>query len=184
MTETTTTKEFDTENSGIQTHMDTFYERWQADNTKSQKEMLVTATPQERISVIVGNLNYQVGNGGFQQWVDNGYFLNGAELLNILSLIADYKDTTPEEKAVTMELKDKVGRLLSHTDLHAKDRGFGGNYWLDDNKDRHGYLYEGDEGFDDEQNEGQAYAESLDSWYYEKVEDLFLAAADRFVTGL
>lgn len=31
-------------------------------------------TPIERRVVIMGNLNYKVTNGGFSQWIDNGYF--------------------------------------------------------------------------------------------------------------
>ena len=29
--------------------------------------------PLEKRAVALGNLNYQVGNGGFTQWIDNGY---------------------------------------------------------------------------------------------------------------
>jgi hypothetical protein len=69
-------------------------------------EMFDALTPQERFATCTGNLNYQVENGGFGQWVFNGYatpetvaFLQRAlvrmgtpaatEVLRLLNLVAD-----------------------------------------------------------------------------------------------
>lgn len=43
-------------------------------------------SPLERRAVALGNLNYQVGNGGFMQWINNGY---AEESGNSIRLIAN-----------------------------------------------------------------------------------------------
>ena len=66
----------------IQELMDAAYKRWQDHNESvdnnynlqwDQQQFWDQLSEAEEIAVYVGNLNYQVENGGFQQWVDNGY---------------------------------------------------------------------------------------------------------------
>lgn len=56
--------------------MESAYEKWQSEigETWSYYDFLMNLSPVERRCVIMGNLNYQVTNGGFAQWVGNGYF--------------------------------------------------------------------------------------------------------------
>ena len=56
-----------------QTLMHKAYKRWNDKEVESHKEMRATSTVAELTAVVLGNLNYQVENGGFKQWVSNGY---------------------------------------------------------------------------------------------------------------
>jgi hypothetical protein len=59
--------------------MDTSYDLW--NNQKwSYREFLMNLDPLHRSAVVLGNLNYQVCNGGFSQWMFNGY-TDGNEFL-------------------------------------------------------------------------------------------------------
>lgn len=53
--------------------MDRAYARWQDEDGKDQDWFWNQLSPLETIAVFFGNFNYQVCNGGFQQWWDNGY---------------------------------------------------------------------------------------------------------------
>ena len=52
--------------------MDSAYERWSGKNL-NRASFLSLLTNYERIAVRLGNFNYQVENGGLQQWDSNGY---------------------------------------------------------------------------------------------------------------
>jgi hypothetical protein len=74
-----------TENCPWQALMDVAYDRWQTNpHIKSFKDMLNTCTPKERAACILGKLNQQVENGGFLQWVDNGYAMGSHDWLESL----------------------------------------------------------------------------------------------------
>lgn len=64
------------------------YERWQANNEWNQDRFWMDLSYPERVAVFCGNLNYQVENGGFVQWHDNGYSACVDQLLVILKEIA------------------------------------------------------------------------------------------------
>jgi len=55
--------------------MDASYDRWKSgDLSEARREDFVAALDEtHRDAVLLGNLNYQVENGGFSQWVDNGH---------------------------------------------------------------------------------------------------------------
>lgn len=57
---------------------DDAYTRWQSANAAAERgvskdEFWKTLSAQERRAIFAGDLNYQVCNGGFAQWIDNGY---------------------------------------------------------------------------------------------------------------
>lgn len=69
----------------IALHMDAAYERWQANERLareynplerelhwSKEQFRAQLSPQERLAVSIGNLNYQVQNGGWEQWGPHG----------------------------------------------------------------------------------------------------------------
>jgi hypothetical protein len=58
------------------------YEKWQ--KGWSYENFLDHLTYLERCVVVMGNLNYQVENGGFMQWYDNGYHKGANTLLYFL----------------------------------------------------------------------------------------------------
>lgn len=55
----------------IQALMNAAYDRYQNGWSKQQFNDQLDA--KERIAVFIGNMNYQVGNGGFSQWMYNRY---------------------------------------------------------------------------------------------------------------
>lgn len=96
--------------------------------TKAYKE---TVTPEEikkldkvefwsllplriRVAVYLGNLNYQVRNGGFDQWVGNGYVVCSDELIPVLQKLPKIG---PEIAAIVTHVaqKSKKGRKSSHS---------------------------------------------------------------------
>lgn len=106
--------------------MDQAYAKWQADGKKwSYRQFLANLDAVERKAVILGNFNYQVCNGGLQQWVDNGYATATArELLDILEEI-----NTENSRRVIKILQS----LAPHVDMTCtENRGFGHNYWTHD----------------------------------------------------
>jgi hypothetical protein len=79
----------------------------------SHTEFYEQLSPLERIAVFVGNLNYQVGNGGFSQWVFNGYAEEGGQsLLRLLCRVG-----TP----AALEAHDMVEEVLKLTGRHVDD---------------------------------------------------------------
>lgn len=56
----------------MQKLMDEAYSRWDA-ATMDRTDFWDQLSPDERTAVFLGNLNYQVENGGWCQWADNGY---------------------------------------------------------------------------------------------------------------
>jgi len=63
----------DMDNSTMQALMNTAYEFWQAQKGMSKQQFWNSLDHKPRAAVAIGNLNYQVCNGGFSQWHYNGY---------------------------------------------------------------------------------------------------------------
>jgi len=60
----------------IQQLMDEFYTEWQNRDGVSRENLLdeyLSKSPKHVVAVRFGNMNYQVGNGGWMQWHDNEY---------------------------------------------------------------------------------------------------------------
>lgn len=95
----------------MQMHMDVAYDRWQKANAlrTERKEISITKeefwdtlSANERLAVFAGNFNYQVTNGGFQQWHDNGYATS--EVLAYLHRVCS---------RINSEISGKVDALLT-----------------------------------------------------------------------
>ncbi len=86
-----------------QNTMNTAYEKWQAAGDISYESFVSNLTEAERTAVLLGNLNYQVCNGGFRQWIDNGYVVAGKSVVDVLCVI----NTT-----LTLDLADRIIKLL------------------------------------------------------------------------
>jgi hypothetical protein len=93
----------------LQDVMDSAYKKWVPDT--SYYDFLLSLTPTERAIVVIGNLNYQVENGGFSQWKDNRYN-DGAEFLfhalkevgtplakQVEDLVTKYLDSEPDNSS-------------------------------------------------------------------------------------
>jgi hypothetical protein len=63
--------------------MDEVYGEWQKEDNmgKSKWEVLDGFSEAHKIAVVFGNFNYQVENGGLNQWIYNGYFRDDAKKL-------------------------------------------------------------------------------------------------------
>ena len=59
------------------------YDTWQKNNW-SPSEFIENIDSPEKFAVILGNLNYQVENGGFSQWKFNGYSKNHIFFIRML----------------------------------------------------------------------------------------------------
>lgn len=134
-----------------QSLMDDAYDRWKDENDQTitnYEEMLEKVPRLNKIAVLLGNLNYQVENGGWEQWVDNGYAIRYPEVLDALGEI----NTSLSNKVSSM-----IEELAPYIDESAKNRGFFGDYWIDE-----GYEYE------EVCDEVEQYDEDTDEIYYEE----------------
>lgn len=59
--------------------MDEAYNNWKSGWNK--RDFYLSLEPKHRAAVVIGNLNYQVENGGFYQWVDNRYAEDSKDFL-------------------------------------------------------------------------------------------------------
>lgn len=101
--------------------MDQAYDKWQKHPQMPYNEFLYNLNTKEQQAVLLGNLNYQVGNGGFDQWVSNGYATHGEDVIEVLQLMA-----TP----IATELVERLPDLLDFVDLDQDNRGCD-DYWKD-----------------------------------------------------
>lgn len=81
----------DLDRSTWQQLMDSAYDKWREQrdpetgkNEWSYAQFLHNLTVREREAVLLGNMNYQIENGGVSQWVDNGYAAESDTLLLVL----------------------------------------------------------------------------------------------------
>ena len=71
----------DTKKDFHQALMDSAYNKWGKNKEWNKSQFFNHLDYLERIAVALGNLNYQVGNGGFIQWEDNSYKIEHASFL-------------------------------------------------------------------------------------------------------
>lgn len=64
--------------------MDQAYSKWEKENWSKAEFIQEHCSDLERKAVLLGNLNYQVENGGFGQWVDNGYGIFWEDTVEVL----------------------------------------------------------------------------------------------------
>lgn len=98
--------------------MDRAYDRWQKAHW-SQENFWAQLSPREKVAVYVGNLNNQVCNGGFSQWVFNGYSDCSEELLQILPLLGD----------TSREVARLIGDVLDEENQHLWSDDDDGDDW-------------------------------------------------------
>lgn len=127
-------------------------------NTLTYEELLHQLNTKQREALLLANLNYQIQNGGIQQWVENGYATAFPTLQITLNNIG-----TPLAQEVTTRLETFVE---AHVDQgQRKKRGFLHNYWLNEHEE------------DETRNTDQ---EAFDDWYY-KIDDAFMAEIEEYL---
>lgn len=101
----------------IQAIMTRAYEKY-GDNM-SYMDFLASLTELERKAVVIGNLNYQVENGGFMQWDDNGYSKGKVFLFDTLQAIG-----TETSKKVLELTERALTKLAQNRNVNAQDDKF------------------------------------------------------------
>ena len=103
--------------SKMQNLMDKAYATWK--DNMNYDEFLASLSPVLRTAVVLGNLNYQVENGGFSQWIFNGYYKSGRNYLRYIKVQIDQVKYPQLTKAIDLALSK-----YNDTFLYAmEDRG-------------------------------------------------------------
>lgn len=130
----------------------------------------------EQTAILLANLNYQVENGGFSQWVDNGYGLKWRETIQSLRQVGTQN---------AMKVIDLIGTFSDYIKDDCEDRGCFGDYWIEE--DNNDYYYgsgnDEDDDYEEEENPGFFYAREADHPYYEIYEELKKEIEEFFTNG-
>lgn len=94
--------------SALQEAMNSAYAIWKENEGWNLEDFYFNLPPLERRAVALGNLNYQVENGGFTQWVFNGY--REASLSTLRQIQREIEDSKWEELKQGIELALSVSR--------------------------------------------------------------------------
>lgn len=134
----------------IQALMDEVYSEWHKEENKSKGkwDILNGFSEAHQIAVVFGNFNYQVENGGIEQWIYNGYFHEDAEKL------AKYLETGAKFDERCQFILDSIYTLEQHarkTDCN-RDGGYSSPY--DEDGERR-FISD------------MINCDAFDSWYYE-----------------
>ena len=134
----------------IQALMDEAYNEWQKEENKGKVkwEAFAPISKAHHIAVAFGNFNYQVENGGIEQWIYNGYFHDDAEKLS------EYLEIAAETDVRCKTILDSIHKLEQ--------------FAQETNCDRYGNF---DNFYDDDGNIGfigdAINCDRFDTWYYE-----------------
>lgn len=104
--------------------LDGAYDRWNRQDylTLDYPAFVATCGAPERNAMLLGSLNYQVTNGGFRQWVDNGYGLLAHETISALRWVGG------DNAAATIAM---IQKIIPHIAFGRPNRGWA-DYWLRD----------------------------------------------------
>lgn len=128
--------------------MDSAYDKWQKEwKGIGYVEFISNLNETERDAVVLGNLNYQVHNGGWKQWVDNGYCYT----LNMAQEALE-KVGTDNAKEVSKMLETMRGRLDEDKLADpSNSRGWNSDYWAEEYCEREEECHHcGGDGFTDD----------------------------------
>jgi hypothetical protein len=89
--------------------MNKAYANWKTNEKMNSQEFFESLSELEKTAVALGNLNYQVGNGGFMQWEENGYKANHLSFLKCLELTIKFSEY-PQLVAALNLIKLATGR--------------------------------------------------------------------------
>lgn len=136
--------------------MNAAYAKWQTEEARkenwTQSELFERCSDEEIWACLLGNFNYQVGNGGVTQYVDNGYGLLIERLLTVLDRVGH---------DVAARVKTMLEPLVEYIDFDVGDRGFS-NYWILDNDQP---MWDDDDE-EEEDNPGQELASDINDRLY------------------
>lgn len=120
----------------IQELMDEAYDIWKSKPDFSREDLFDLISFKHKAAVVLGNLNYQVENGGFVQWISNGYCLNMNDLKRVLRKFLKWEnDGFADAKKNAQQVLDMLTEIEQIIDLDAEDRGCGGSYLINKDED-------------------------------------------------
>lgn len=116
--------------------MDDAYDLWRSKPGISREDLFDLISFKHKAAVVLGNLNYQVENGGFAQWIDNGYCLNIHIVKRVLEKFIKWEnDGFEESKKHAQKVIDMLAEIEQYIDLNKEDRGCMGSYLLNKDED-------------------------------------------------
>ena len=136
-----------------QSHMTAAYDRWQQHQDWSYGRFLLSCNGLERVAVLLGNLKYQVENGGISQWVCNDYARHASEVIETLRMIGREQGC-----AVAGKVAERIQSLMRYVDC--TDRELGCCFVTDD------------------EDESYWLADSFDTWYYREAQPELVKAIE------
>lgn len=80
----------------------------------------------EQVALVLGDMYYQIGNGGIQQYIDNGYAAQtGAINISAAALISRFSKLTADvDEEVSKAVKACAAAANEHADLNDYNEGF------------------------------------------------------------
>lgn len=153
-----------------QSLMDSAYNEWQSKKIP-RKNWLNSIDELHKEAVLLGNLNYQVCNGGFYQWVSNGYGLEVNEVMSLLNTIYN-------EHGIDLcrQVYDMVNEIEPFIDTDKECEGCSGYYLVGDYDDN-----------DDTEEEFGNICDIMDDKFYEineRFEEVIEAYFQSKVSGI
>ena len=146
---------FTVNNRDIQHLMNQVYTSWQYLGLKTtsanygKHQVINLFTDLHRTAVVLGNFNYQVGNGGIRQWIDNGYCLDDLiylyPIFTYLKTLEENKYTTAinDINALFSELRPPVKFYIEHEYIRVECencQGYGECEYESDDSDDSGVI--------------------------------------------
>lgn len=95
------------ENRDWQTLVDSGADKINARRDLDKRTCFSILTNLESVAVLFANLNYQVGNGGFQQWITNDYG-NPASLRALRKVLEGTSELNPAVHGALLEFLEKA----------------------------------------------------------------------------
>ncbi|MBD3262048.1 MAG: DUF4375 domain-containing protein [Candidatus Altiarchaeales archaeon] len=145
--------------------MNAAYARWR-ERRGSYEEFIGSLNGSKEVAVLVGNLNYQVGNGGFEQWHFNEYSDCSEDLIRVLETM---KEECPLAKKALSLVREALEIIEEEKEVCESDY----------------YYYEDDENdaWDLAEQERQSILGGLDSLgrqYYD-FDDAFMVQVELYL---
>lgn len=158
-------QEFDADNSEFQKQMKAAFDSLQEsgffDNFVNEAEYLNKLPEKQRFAYLLGRMNYQVNNGGWMQWVDNGYAVRFDMVVNALQTI------NGEKSQAVLEMLGKLAPHISYGDGYDPKGFVGGDYRIVETDTYEETYYEEEIVGYDEDDE-PVYEEMLYTEYYDE----------------
>ncbi len=142
---------------------------WRKNEGWSYQQFIESLSGCTRAAVLIGNLNYQVENGGFDQWITNNYSIFSGHIIKYLKEIG-----TKSAKAVAEILRDVESAYQSQAlanDYRRACRSYDRSWpedGYDDEEERHLCWDEHDERY---YNVREQFMADVEAWLQKKVQD-------------